>query len=219
MRRLSSLVLLGLGLAACAPGEPVRFYALTPLAGAVAGAGVPAESELAIGVLPISLAAYLDRSGIVVRTSPNELAVSAQHNWIEPLDSQARRVVARNLAEMLGTDRVFILPEQRFLPMDFTVEIAIERYDIVAAATMPPGDGPAVPAGGAEAAVLPEEAVMEARWTLFAGDDRRVLRTSFERLTVPVEDPLDFERRVAALSEALGRLTRSVATEIAALRS
>lgn len=208
MRAFLLLPLVGLLLAACAPAEPLRFYALTPFAGSAA----PADSELAIGVLPISLAGYLDRSGIVVRTSPNELAVSAQHNWIEPLGSQARRIVARNLAELLGTDRVFILPEQRLLPLDYTVEIAIERFDIVAA-TPAPGDGPTGFAPG------PEEALLEARWTLFAGDDRSVVRTAFERLTVGVAEPGTFEDRVAALSEALGRLTRSAATEIAARRS
>lgn len=208
MRHLSSLVLLGLALAACTPAEPARFYALTPIAEAVP----PAETELVIGVLPINLAAYLDRSGIVVRTSPNELAISAQHNWIEPLDTQARRVVARNLAELLGTDRVFVLPEQRLLPLDYAVEIAIERFEIVGGQESPDDASSALAMG-------PEEAVLEARWTLFAGEDRRVLRTAFERLTVPIEPPVGFEQRVAALSDAMGRLTRAVATEIAASRS
>lgn len=192
-------------LAACTPAEPLRFYGLNPLAEPAPAA----ESGLAIGVVPINLAAYLDRSGIVVRTSPNELAISAQHNWVEPLDAQARRVVARNLAAMLGTDRVFILPEQRLLPLDYTVEIAIERFEIVAAG----GDGVVA------LETAPETAVLEARWTLLAGDDRRVLRTAFERQEVGVERPASFEHRVAAMSDALGRLTRSVATEIAARRS
>ena len=208
MRPFLILPLLGLALAACTPAEPVRFYALTPIAEAVP----PAESELVIGVLPINLAAYLDRSGIVVRTSPNELAISAQHNWVEPLDTQARRVVARNLAELLGTDRVFVLPEQRLLPLDYAVEIAVERFEIVAAPVLSGDTSQAL-------AMRPEEAVLEARWTLFAGEDRRVLRTAFERLTVPIEPPVGFEQRVAALSDAMGRLTRAVATEIAAARS
>ena len=200
MRPLLLLPLLFALLAACTPAEPLRFYALTPLV----LAEPPAESELAIGVVPINLAAYLDRTGIVIRTSPNELAISAQHNWVEPLDTQARRVVARNLALLLGTDRVFILPEQRLLPLDHAVEIAIERLEIVGGGTTAP-----LPS-------RPEDAVLEARWTLFAGDERRVLRTAFERIAVAVEPPATFERRVAALSDAMGRLSRSVATEIAA---
>ena len=199
-RRSSMAAMAAFGLfAGCTPTQPVRFFALTPLE-----APVPeTDSELAIGVLPIALAAYLDRSGIVMRTQPNELAISSLHNWIEPLDTQARRVVARNLAQLLGTDRVFVLPEQRLMPLDYIVEIAIERFEIGAATGLP--------ATGER-----EEAVLEARWTLLSGDERRVLRTAPARLAVAVEAPPTFERRVAAMSEALGRLSRTVATEIAA---
>jgi uncharacterized lipoprotein YmbA len=211
MRRRSILVALAASglLVGCTPAQPVRFFALTPLE-----RPAPADdSALAIGVLPIALAAYLDRSGIVIRTQPNELAISSVHNWIEPLDTQARRVVARNLAQLLGTDRVFVLPDQRLMPLDYVVEIAIERFEIVVAG------GPPGAANGIAVALEPslsEEAVLEARWTVFAGDERRVLRTAPARITVAVEGTASFERRVAAMSEALGRLSRAIATEIAA---
>lgn len=212
MQRRSILTLLAapLLLASCVQAEPVRFFALTPLETPAA----PGDSELAIGVLPIALAAYLDRSGIVLRTRPNELAISSMHNWIEPLDTQARRVVARNLAQLLGTDRVFLLPEQRLMELDYVVEISLERFEIVTALG-PPAllDGPAPLAD--EATSEAEEAILEARWTLFAGDERRVLRTEPARLAVMVEGPATFERRVVAMSDALGRLSRAVATEIA----
>ena len=87
-------------LAACAASEPTRFYALTP----VTAEAPVAETDLVLGVAPISLASYLDRAGIVTRTSPNELGVSALHNWIEPLDTQARRTIARNLGVLLGPE-------------------------------------------------------------------------------------------------------------------
>ena len=194
----------------CVPAEPVRFFALTPIE-APAAAG---DSEVAIGVLPIALAAYLDRSGIVIRMQPNELAISSMHNWIEPLDTQARRVVARNLAQLLGTDRVFLLPDQRLMPLDYVVEISVERFDIVTAAGLPVnlnGSAPSADEVRGEA----EETILEARWTLLAGDERQVLRTAPARLAVTVEGPATFERRVAAMSDALGRLSRAIATEIA----
>jgi len=209
-RRSSMAAMAAFGLfAGCTPTQPVRFFALTPLE-----APVPEnDSQLAIGVLPITRAAYLDRSGIVMRTQPNELAISSLHTWIEPLDTQARRVVARNLAQLLGTDRVFVLPEQRLMPLDYIVEIAIERFEIAGAVELSAtvnGSSPAAAMGERE------EAVLEARWTLLSGDERRVLRTAPARLAVAVEPPPTFERRVAAMSEALGRLSRTVATEIAA---
>ncbi len=211
MQRRSVLALLAVPavVAGCVPAQPVRFFALTPLE-ASAGAG---DSELAIGVLPIALAAYLDRSGIVMRTRPNELVVSSLHNWIEPLDTQARRVVVRNLGQLLGTDRVFVLPEQRLMALDYVVEIAIERFEI---ATVPGLPLAASASAAGEGAAGAEEAILEGRWTLLAGDERRVLRTAPARLVVPVAPPAAFEDRVAAMSEALGRLSRTIATELAA---
>lgn len=195
-------LLLALG---CTPAEPTRFYAITPLS----SEPVETESGLVIGVAPIALAAYLDRSGIVTRTSPNELGVSALHNWIEPLDTQARRILARNLTTLLGTDRVFILPEQRLLPFDYTVEIAIERFDIALA--------PENTAAALEG--QPQTAILEARWSVFRGDGRELVETTPARIAVAVAEPRDYERRVAAMSEALGRLSRVIATSIASRRT
>jgi uncharacterized lipoprotein YmbA len=206
MRRVMLLSMMSmLALIGCTPAEPIRFFALTPIEVTQS----EGDSDLVIGVLPIGLASYLDRSGIVTRTQPNELVVSSLHNWIEPLDTQARRVVARNLALLLGTDQVFLLPEQRLMAMDHVVEIAIERFEIVT--------GPGI-ASAEAAGPSPEEVVLEARWTLFAGDERTVLRTAPARQVVPVGSPPTFERRVAAMSEALGGLSRAIATEIATRR-
>jgi uncharacterized lipoprotein YmbA len=214
MRRLLILSIAAmLAVAGCTPADPVRFFALTPIDAPPSGD----DSDLAIGVLPIGLASYLDRSGIVIRTRPNELAISSLHNWIEPLDTQARRVVARNLGLLLGTDQVFLLPEQRLMAMDYAVEIAIERFEIVAGPEVVLASG--VAALSAAAAEAPsEEVVLEARWTLFEGDERTVLRTAPSRRVVLVGSPPTFEQRIAAMSEALAGLSRSIATEIAARR-
>lgn len=196
--RLAALALAAL-VAGCTPSQPVRYFALTPLSDEMP----VAETEQAIGVLPITLASYLDRNGIVTRTGPNELTVAGTDNWIEPLDLQIRSIVARNLAQLLGTDRVFLLPEQRLLPLDYTVEIAVERFDIEV--------------GTAAAAGVPAEelVILEGRWSLFKRESRDVLQTAPVRITQPVASPPTFERRAAAMSDAVGRLSRIVATAIA----
>jgi hypothetical protein len=196
--RLAALALAAV-VAGCTSSQPVRYFALTPLSDEVP----VAETEQAIGVAPITLASYLDRNGIVTRTSPNELTVAGTDNWIEPLDLQIRSVVARNLAQLLGTDRVFLLPEQRLLPLDYTVEIGVERFDI---------EGGAAATGGEPAAEL---VVLEGRWSLFKRELRDVLQTAPVRITQPVASPATFERRAAAMSDAVGRLSRIIATAIA----
>jgi uncharacterized lipoprotein YmbA len=186
-------------LAGCTPSQPTRYFALTPMSDEMP----IAETDKAIGVFPIVLANYLDRNGIVMRTSPNELTVAGTDNWIEPLDLQIRGIVARNLAQLLGTERVFVLPEQRLLPFDHTVEIAVDRFDIEVGAV--PGEG--------EAAA--EVVVLEGRWALFEGESRDVLETAPVRITEAVSSPADFERRAAAMSEAATRLSRIIAGAIA----
>lgn len=183
----------------CTPNQPIRYFALTPLSNEVP----VAETEKSIGVLPIALSDYLNRNGIVTRTSPNELTVASTDNWIEPLDLQIRGVVARNLAQLLGTDRVFVLPDQRLLPLDYSVEISVERFDIEVGAAV------------ADAEAASEQVVFEGRWSLFARESRDLLQTAPVRITVPVESPATFERRTAAMSDAAARLSRIIATAIA----
>jgi uncharacterized lipoprotein YmbA len=198
MRRFTALALLVV-LAGCTPSQPTRYFALTPMSDEMP----IAETDKAIGVFPIVLANYLDRNGIVMRTSPNELTVAGTDNWIEPLDLQIRGVVARNLGQLLGTERVFVLPEQRLLPFDHTVEIAVDRFDIEVGAA----------AGEGEAAA--EVVVLEGRWALFEGESRDVLETAPVRITEAVSSPADFERRAAAMSAAVTRLSRLIAAAIA----
>lgn len=195
---LAALLLATL-VAACAPVQPIRYFALTP----ISQEEPVGETDKVIGVAPVALPDYLNRNAIVTRTSPNELTVAESSNWIEPLDLQVRRVVARNLALLLGTDMVFILPQQRLLPLDYTVEVAIERFDVEI--------GEAAP--GAVAA--PELTIFEGRWALFKRESRDVLQTAPVRITVPVESPGSFEQRTAAMSEAVARLSRTIATAIA----
>ncbi len=198
VRRFSALALLVV-LAGCTPSQPTRYFALTPMSDEMP----IAETDKAIGVFPIVLANYLDRNGIVMRTSPNELTVAGTDNWIEPLDLQIRGVVARNLGQLLGTERVFVLPEQRLLPFDHTVEIAVDRFDIE------------VGTAAAEGEAAAELVVLEGRWSLFEGESRDVLVTAPVRITEAVSSPADFERRAAAMSEAATRLSRLIAAAIA----
>ncbi len=199
--RFAAIALAIIVIAGCTPSQPIRYFALTPLSDEVP----VAETEQSIGVFPIALANYLDRNGIVTRTSPNELTVASTDNWIEPLDLQIRGVVARNLAQLLGTDQVFVLPEQRLLPLDYTVEIAVERFDIEV--------------GAADTEAASELVVFEGRWSLFERESRDVLETAPFRVTEPVAAPATFESRTTAMSNATARLSRIIATAIASQSS
>ena len=98
------LVVLG-GCAGTSP--PVNLYVLSSLPQSAADTqSDPEESKIAIGIGPIKLPEYLDRSQIITRISPNELRVAAFDRWAENLKSSFPRILMENLATLLNTDQV-----------------------------------------------------------------------------------------------------------------
>jgi len=184
------LMLIGLvGLAACAETQPTRFYTLAPVLDA--GTAAATQGGLVVGVGPVTLPAYLERSQIVTRSGPNRAELAEFDSWIEPLDSMVPRVLAEDLARLLGTDDVLTLPARRAMPLDYQVEIEILRLD-------------ADPAGNA---------VLDARWRVFDRNDDPV---GGDRTTVreDVAQPGDYRALAAAMSRALGTLARDIAAVI-----
>jgi uncharacterized lipoprotein YmbA len=89
---LAALLVLAAGCAG--GGAPVVYYTLqsSPLSPAMAGL-TPAE----IGVGPVILPDYLERSALVTRISPNQLNIHQGHHWAGSLRDEIVRVVSANL--------------------------------------------------------------------------------------------------------------------------
>lgn len=188
-RRL--VVLIGLvALAACAETQPTRFYTLSPVVPDAQAAGA-AQEDLVVGVGPVTLPAYLERSQIVTRAGANRVTLAEFDSWIEPLEAMVPRVLAENLARRLGTDDVLVLPTRRTMALDYRVEIEVLRFD-------------ADPGG---------DAVLDARWRVFDRGDDQVAgdRATIRERTAP---PDDYGALAAAMSRALGTLSRDIAAAI-----
>ena len=194
-RRAFGVMLVWAALAAsgCATTEPSSFYTLSSLRD-TAGA---AESGPAIGVGPITLPQYVDRPQIVTRSSPNRLELAEFHKWAEPLQDIVSRVVADNLAVLVPTDRIVILPRRRSLPLDYQVEINVIQFDTSAQG----------------------ETVLAARWTLFGKDGKKLLLSAESTISDSTATPGDYESVAAAMSQALRDLSREIAQAIAARSS
>ena len=81
--------------AGCAGGgTPVVYYTLqsSTLAPAMA-----ASKAIEIGVGPVMLPGYLDRSTLVTRLSPNQLNIHQGHHWAGSLQDEILRVVSADL--------------------------------------------------------------------------------------------------------------------------
>ena len=125
--KLFSLMLAMLiGTAGCAKGVPSDFYVLHA---ATSDSLVGAERGVAVGVGPVEVPAYLNRSQIVTRATDYELYLSESHQWAEPLKENISRVIAINLSNMLESNRVFVIPRRQKVTLDFQVAVDIARFD------------------------------------------------------------------------------------------
>lgn len=179
-------------LAGCASSHPSRFYLLHPLADPeTAGQKPPAHSSLTLGIGPVLVPKYLDRPQISVRISDNEIYLSEFHRWAEPLENNMTRVIAENLSILLGTDHIEIFPWKSSSPIDYQVRIMIAQFD-----------------GNFGA-----QAVLKARWTVFAKREESPVIDKMTTITEQVESK-NYEALVKAQNSALDQLSREIAAAI-----
>ena len=111
--RVRAAVLLAVAVVApaCSVLEPKpdtsRYFLLRP---AAVEPGAAALDDLILGLGPVTLPDYLDRSEMLDVVGPYELKYSAQNRWVEPLGTQLRRTLAENLRSELGPDAVLHHP-------------------------------------------------------------------------------------------------------------
>ena len=169
---------------------PTRFYTLVPTASPPSEASpITAERGPAIGVGPVTLPGYLDRREIVTRRGGEEIELGEFDRWSEQLKDGATRVLGENLAILLRTDRVALLSWRGSHPVQYQVAVEMARFE------------------GAGADVT-----LEARWRILGGDGKEL---ALQRSTVTeVVGAPGYGALVAAMSRALGALSRDIATAI-----
>jgi uncharacterized protein len=169
--------------------DPSRYFALTslPRTGQTAQ---EAGRTIALGIGPIKFPGYLDRQQLVTRISQNRFAVAENDRWAEPLEENFSRVLSQNLSILLQTDRVVTYPWERNQRPTHQVQVEVLRFE-------------------ANAEQMVE---LWARWSITESTKKTVIvRESY--LTHPVKDK-STEASVAALSEAVGRLSQEIAASI-----
>lgn len=178
-----ALGLLVIVLMGCSHSPATRYYDLGPLL----ERGVPVQKEpcVTIGIGPVKIPEYLDRSGIVTRVTSHELMVAEFNKWAEPLEENFPRILADNLSSLLCTKTVLIFPWKGSMSLDYRVYVDVIRMD----------------------GKLGETAVLDVSWTIMGGADKKgallMERSSYNEPTGG-QDYGDFvaaqSRNVAALS-------------------
>ena len=193
-----TILMLGVFLLAaggCAVTQSASFYTLSPIVNSEIKTSIPKAGQgMAIGVGPIKFPEYLERSQIVTRTGRNALELAEFHRWAGSLKKDFLRVLAENLSTLLSTDRVFLYPWRKSVPIDYQIVVEVFQLD-------------GRPGGNA---------LLVACWNIFSGDGKKVFlarKSSFREPT----GAGGYDAFVAAESRALANLSRDIAVEIKAI--
>jgi uncharacterized lipoprotein YmbA len=168
---------------------PSRFYLLSPLSSSERLANAP--SRLALGVGPVTLPEYLNRTQIVTREGEHQLELAEFDRWAEPLTRSFNRVLVLNLSTLLATDRIALHPWNRSTTIEYQVTVDVGRFEAGRDGT----------------------ASLLARWSIVDGAERKILRARKSTFSEPIASE-SYEATVASMSRLLGALSREIAEAI-----
>ena len=106
------------------------------------------------------------------------------NQWSGSLKNNIINVVADNISDLLGTDKLFVHPWRSFISIDYQIVLEITRFD-----------------GTPE-----EQATLEARWTVLKGKDKTIVDIRRSEIREPIDAP-GYGGLVAAQSRALAGLS------------
>ncbi len=164
------------------------FYVIT------ANATTSANSEplaVTLGVGPLALPGYLDRSELVTRLNENQVALSEMERWAEPLLDNVARAVTANLVRVLQPDGHVAYPWYESAGVDYGVAVRFTRFEADSTGSV----------------------ALDASWRITSGDAQETL---YRGSSLIQEDAtaVAAEQRVAALSRALAQLSDEIAAAV-----
>lgn len=115
-------------LCACASEAPVRHITLDDGRPPVA----KASNAPGIAVVRANVPERIDRPQLVLRSAGNQVALSDQYRWAEPLRREIPRLIANDLGELLDSSRVAALPaEEAGFAVDFKLALDFQQLDAI----------------------------------------------------------------------------------------
>jgi uncharacterized lipoprotein YmbA len=200
MRSITTVIIISLGgcLTACgsfaAKPDASRFFALSAISGAEEVKATPERERSIFGVGPVRFPGYLDRQEVMTRKGDNRFIVSEYDRWAEPLEENFTRVLAQNLAGLLGIDRIVTYPWTTYSRPPRFVTLEVLSFE---------SDGN-------------REAHLAGRWSVVDASNKKPVVVKVSRFVRQAKDG-STEASIAALSELIGDLSREIAGEIGAM--
>ena len=191
MRWASALMLVAAAGCLGPRSDPSTYFLITP----AADAGSGASAAMTLGIGPVTLPGYLDRSELVTRLSENQLAVSEVERWAEPLPANVSRALADNLVRLLRPDDYATYPWYESAGVDYAVAVDMSRFEADSTGAV----------------------TLEAAWWIRNGDGSETLRQDASRIQERAGG-VGTDSSVAALSTALARLAEEIAAAVRSVR-
>jgi len=172
-----------------------RFYTLSPIpeGQAMSKNETPARDAI-IGIGPIKLADYLDQSKLVTRTGDNRLVKAEFDLWAGSFKDNLTNVLAENIGFLVPTERIYIYPWRQSASVDYQIVLDVVRCD----------------------GQLGDDALLVARWSILAGQDKELLAVNRSSIRESVTGS-DYGAVVAAQSRALAKLSQEIVAAIHAV--
>ena len=180
-------------LTACGTTQPSRYYLLRSIPQTtIEKPVIQDKAKVHIGVGPITVPKYLDRSPIVKRSAGTEVIIDDMHRWAEPLADNISRVVANNLYLLINAADVSIHPWQIPHIIDYQVVVDVLRFDADTNNTI----------------------VLTAHWTINGKADKHTLFTKKTIINAQASNS-DYATLVSTQSRATEILSREIADKLA----
>ncbi|MBF0573097.1 MAG: membrane integrity-associated transporter subunit PqiC [Desulfamplus sp.] len=185
-------------LSGCITSQPSKFYILTPTKYSSDKSNSSVKT-IKLGLGPISIAKYLDRSQLVVRLTENQIKLEDFHQWAGSPRDDIPAILFENISNFLGIDTIYKYPWRSHTDIDYQVVVDIIQLD-----------------GRPDTSVR-----IVARWEILKADNLKTIKVGKADFTEPVSETLTnsisgniFDSFVAAQSRTIGKLSSMIAKSL-----
>lgn len=185
-----SAVLL-LMLSACGSSPPVRFYSLNPID---ADYRQDPDDSVMLGLGPLRIPDYLNRSQIVTRDVAAEMRVDEYSRWTESLAISLHRIVSTDVDNLLQGVVVVMFPYEAVVrtQLDYRLVGDVNRFD----------------------ADSTGKVVLEIQWGIIDKDAKMVVPVRRNRYQAQATTVGDLGAVVTAMNDALSQFSRDIASKL-----
>ena len=185
--------LLVLALAACGSSSPVRYFTLQPIDTEFQQ---DTENAVMLGLGPLRMPEYLNRSQLVLRGDSSEILVDEFHRWSEPLNKSILRIVAADVDNLLEDVVVVEFPFDSHVrnQVEYRLLGDVSRFDADSTGRI----------------------VLDVQWGITSIKGDSVVSVRRYRYQAQAADPADPGAVVVAMNDALAQFSRDIAGRLEA---